>query len=149
MVGPLYAEKVFWLRNLLWKGGVTSGFLSIEFAHYTARSRPWRDFLPPPSHHLWPIGAPTRPVEGHRAKRKPFEVKSTLIGVESSLVRSVSKQISHNHSPRRRLTVGKRVPTRSGRVSTRSGRVSDELPRKKRRFAVLREIRHHLQDSCN
>ncbi|GFY85951.1 hypothetical protein Acr_04g0006890 [Actinidia rufa] len=64
--------------------------------------------LTPPSHHLWPIGAPTRPVEGHRAKRKPFEVKSTLIGVESSLVRSVSKQISHNHSPRRRLTAGAR-----------------------------------------
>ncbi|GFZ12066.1 hypothetical protein Acr_23g0004510 [Actinidia rufa] len=37
-----------------------------------------------------------------------------------------------------------RFPTRSGRVSTRSGRVSDELPRKKRRFAVLREIRHHF-----
>ncbi|GFS40427.1 hypothetical protein Acr_00g0068490 [Actinidia rufa] len=102
-----------------------------------SRSRPWRDCLPPPSHHLWPIGAPMRPVEGHRAKRKPFEVKSTLIGVESSLVRSVSKQISHNHSPRRRLTVGSAFPTRSGRVS-------DELPRKKRRFAVLREIRHHF-----
>ncbi|GFZ06685.1 hypothetical protein Acr_18g0008550 [Actinidia rufa] len=27
-------------------------------------------------------------LTGHRAKRKPFEVKSTLIGVESSLVRS-------------------------------------------------------------
>ncbi|GFY95570.1 hypothetical protein Acr_10g0009550 [Actinidia rufa] len=63
------------------------------------RRRPWRDCLPPPSHHPWPIGAPARPVEGHRAKRKPFEVKSTLIGVESSLVRSVSKQISHSHSP--------------------------------------------------
>ncbi|GFZ18557.1 hypothetical protein Acr_27g0002960 [Actinidia rufa] len=100
--------------------------------------------LTPPSHHLWPIGAPTRPVEGHRAKRKPFEVKSTLIGVESSLVRSVSKQISHNHSPRRRLTVGSAFPTRSGEFPTRSGRVSDELPRKKRRFAVLREIRHHF-----
>ncbi|GFZ19165.1 phosphoglycerate mutase-like family protein [Actinidia rufa] len=46
---------------------------------------------PPPSHHPWPIGAPARPVEGHRAKRKPFEVKSTLIGVESSLVRCTSK----------------------------------------------------------
>ncbi|GFY90785.1 hypothetical protein Acr_07g0009820 [Actinidia rufa] len=77
--------------------------------------------LTPPSHHLWPIGAPTRPVEGHRAKRKPFEVKSTLIGVESSLVRSVSKQISHNHSPRRRLTVGSAFPTRSGRVSNEIG----------------------------
>ncbi|GFZ09558.1 Smg-4/UPF3 family protein [Actinidia rufa] len=87
----------------------------------SARSRPWRDCLPPPSHHLWPIGAPTRPVEGHRAKRKPFEVKSTLIGVESSLVRSVSKQISHNHSPRRRLTVGSAFPTRSGRVSDEIG----------------------------
>ncbi|GFY92413.1 hypothetical protein Acr_08g0008090 [Actinidia rufa] len=102
-----------------------------------ARRRPWRDCLPPPSHHPWPIGAPARPVEGHRAKRKPFEVKSTLIGVESSLVRSVSKQISHSHSPRRRLTVGSAFPTRSGRVS-------DELPRKKRRFAVLREIRHRF-----
>ncbi|GFZ03429.1 microtubule-associated protein 65-9 [Actinidia rufa] len=61
------------------------------------------------------------PVEGHRAKRKPFEVKSTLIGVESSLVRSVSKQISHNHSPRRRLTVGSAFPTRSGRVSDEIG----------------------------
>ncbi|GFY92924.1 hypothetical protein Acr_08g0013200 [Actinidia rufa] len=71
-----------------------------------ARRRPWRDCLPLPSHHPWPIGAPARPVEGHRAKRKPFEVKSTLIGVESSLVRSVSKQISHSHSPRRRLTIG-------------------------------------------
>ncbi|GFY95387.1 hypothetical protein Acr_10g0007720 [Actinidia rufa] len=38
--------------------------------------------LTPPSHHPWPIGAPARPVEGHRAKRKPFEVKSTLIGVD-------------------------------------------------------------------
>ncbi|GFY94466.1 hypothetical protein Acr_09g0009120 [Actinidia rufa] len=93
--------------------------------------------LTPPSHHPWPIGAPARPVEGHRAKRKPFEVKSTLIGVESSLVRSVSKQISHSHSPRRRLTIGSAFPTRSGRVS-------DKLPRKKRRFAVLREIRHHF-----
>ncbi|GFY87677.1 polyamine oxidase 4 [Actinidia rufa] len=102
-----------------------------------ARRRPWRDCLPPPSHHPWPIGAPARPVEGHRAKRKPFEVKSTLIGVESSLVRPVSKQISHSHSPRWRLTVGRAF-------STRLGRVSDELPRKKRRFAVLREIRHHF-----
>ncbi|GFZ14397.1 GDA1/CD39 nucleoside phosphatase family protein [Actinidia rufa] len=50
---------------------------------------------------------------------------------------SVSKQISHSHSPRRRLTVGSAFPTRLGRVS-------DELPRKKRRFAVLREIRHHF-----
>ncbi|GFY89330.1 partner of Y14-MAGO [Actinidia rufa] len=79
------------------------------------------DCLPPPSHHPWPIGAPARPVEGHRAKRKPFEVKSTLIGVESSLVRSVSKQISHSHSPRRRLTVGSAFPTRSGRVSDEIG----------------------------
>ncbi|GFZ20092.1 protein kinase superfamily protein [Actinidia rufa] len=77
--------------------------------------------LPPPSHHPWPIGAPARPVEGHRAKRKPFEVKSTLIGVESSLVRSVSKQISHSHSPRRRLTIGSAFPTRSGRVSDEIG----------------------------
>ncbi|GFZ05036.1 hypothetical protein Acr_17g0006080 [Actinidia rufa] len=77
--------------------------------------------LTPPSHHPWPIEAPARPVEGHRAKRKPFEVKSTLIGVESSLVRSVSKQISHSHSPRRRLTVGSAFPTRSGRVSTNRG----------------------------
>ncbi|GFZ05838.1 hypothetical protein Acr_18g0000080 [Actinidia rufa] len=99
---------------------------------------------PPPSHHPWPIGAPARPVEGHRAKRKPFEVKSTLIGVESSLVKSVSKQISHSHSPHRRLTVGSAFPTRSGEFPTRLGRVSDELPRKKRRFAVLREIRHHF-----
>ncbi|GFS42815.1 hypothetical protein Acr_00g0081840 [Actinidia rufa] len=65
--------------------------------------------------------APARPVEGHRAKRKPFEVKSTLIGVESSLVRSVSKQISHSHSPRRRLTIGSAFPTRSGRVSDEIG----------------------------
>ncbi|GFS31708.1 ubiquitin family protein [Actinidia rufa] len=79
-----------------------------------ARRRPWRDCLPPPSHHPWPIGAPARPVEGHRAKRKPFEVKSTLIGVESSLVRSVFKQISHSHSPHRRLTIGSEFPTRSG-----------------------------------
>ncbi|GFZ09999.1 chaperone DnaJ-domain superfamily protein [Actinidia rufa] len=86
-----------------------------------SRRRPWRDCLPPPSHHPWPIGAPARPVEGHRAKRKPFEVKSTLIGVESSLVRSVSKQISHSHSPRRRLTVGSAFPTRSGRVSDEIG----------------------------
>ncbi|GFY91894.1 MAC/Perforin domain-containing protein [Actinidia rufa] len=86
-----------------------------------ARRRPWRDCLPPPSHHPWPIGAPARPVEGHRAKRKPFEVKSTLIGVESSLVRSVSKQISHSHSPHRRLTVGSAFPTRSGRVSDEIG----------------------------
>ncbi|GFY92842.1 hypothetical protein Acr_08g0012380 [Actinidia rufa] len=86
-----------------------------------ARRRPWRDCLPPPSHHPWPIGAPARPVEGHRAKRKPFEVKSTLIGVESSLVRSVSKQISHSHSPRRRLTIGSAFPTRSGRVSDEIG----------------------------
>ncbi|GFZ09925.1 hypothetical protein Acr_21g0005240 [Actinidia rufa] len=64
---------------------------------------------------------PARPVEGHRVKRKPFEVKSTLIGVESSLVRSVSKQISHSHSPRRRLTVGSAFPTRSGRVSDEIG----------------------------
>ncbi|GFY90385.1 hyaluronan [Actinidia rufa] len=85
------------------------------------RRRPWRDCLPPPSHHPWPIGAPARPVEGHRAKRKPFEVKSTLIGVESSLVRSVSKQISHSHSPRRRLTIGSAFPTRSGRVSDEIG----------------------------
>ncbi|GFZ06017.1 hypothetical protein Acr_18g0001870 [Actinidia rufa] len=84
-------------------------------------ARPCRDCLPPSSHHPWPIGAPTRPVEGHRAKRKPFEVKSTLIGVESSLVRSVSKQISHSHSPRRRLTVGSAFPTRSGRVSDEIG----------------------------
>ncbi|GFZ00816.1 hypothetical protein Acr_14g0004510 [Actinidia rufa] len=77
--------------------------------------------LTPPSHHPWPIGAPARPVEGHRAKRKPFEVKSTLIGVESSLVRSVSKQISHSHSPRRRLTIGSAFPTRSGRVSDEIG----------------------------
>ncbi|GFZ01117.1 hypothetical protein Acr_14g0007520 [Actinidia rufa] len=62
-----------------------------------------------------------RPVEGHRVKRKPFEVKSTLIGVESSLVRSVSKQISHSHSPRRRLTIGSAFPTRSGRVSDEIG----------------------------
>ncbi|GFZ20455.1 SIT4 phosphatase-associated family protein [Actinidia rufa] len=102
-----------------------------------ARRRPWRDCLPPPSHHPWPIGAPARLVEGHRAKMKPFEVKSTLIGVESSLVRSVSKQISHSHSPRRRLTVGSAFPTRLRRVS-------DEIPIKKRRFAVLREIRHHF-----
>ncbi|GFY91533.1 DEAD/DEAH box RNA helicase family protein [Actinidia rufa] len=108
-----------------------------------SRYRPWRDCLPPPSHHPWPIGAPVRPVEGHRAKRKPFEVKSTLIGVESSLVRSVSKQISHSHSPRRRLTVESAFPTRSGKFPTRLGRVSDELPRKKHRFVVLREIRHH------
>ncbi|GFS31543.1 hypothetical protein Acr_00g0017980 [Actinidia rufa] len=87
------------------------------------RRRPWRDCLPPPSHHPWPIGAPARPVEGHRAKRKPFEVKSTLIGVESSLVRSVSKQISHSHSPRRRLTIGSAFPTRSGRVSDEIGGV--------------------------
>ncbi|GFY81831.1 2A phosphatase associated protein of 46 kD [Actinidia rufa] len=87
----------------------------------TPRRRPWRDCLPPPSHHPWPIGAPARPVEGHRAKRKPFEVKSTLIGVESSLVRSVSKQISHSHSPHRRLTVGSAFPTRSGRVSDEIG----------------------------
>ncbi|GFZ02802.1 hypothetical protein Acr_15g0014100 [Actinidia rufa] len=93
--------------------------------------------LTPTVDHPWPIRAPARPVEGHRAKRKPFEVKSTLIGVESSLVRLVSKQISHNHSPRRRLTIGSAFPTRLGRVS-------DELPRKKRRFAVLREIRHHF-----
>ncbi|GFZ19395.1 hypothetical protein Acr_28g0001000 [Actinidia rufa] len=79
------------------------------------------DCLPPPSHHPWPIGAPARPVEGHRAKRKPFEVKSTLIGVESSLVKSVSKQISHSHSPRQRLTVGSAFPTRSGRVSDEIG----------------------------
>ncbi|GFS32681.1 5-formyltetrahydrofolate cycloligase [Actinidia rufa] len=77
--------------------------------------------LTPPSHHPWPIGAPVRPVEGHRAKRKPFELKSTLIGVESSLVRSVSKQISHSHSPYRRLTVGSAFPTRSGRVSDEIG----------------------------
>ncbi|GFS35275.1 cytosolic NADP+-dependent isocitrate dehydrogenase [Actinidia rufa] len=112
-------------------GDVQSDFLA------QARRRPWRDCLPPPSHHPWPIRAPARPVEGHRVKRKPFEVKSTLIGVESSLVRSVSKQISHSHSPRRRLTIGSAFPTRSGRVS-------DKLPRKKRRFAVLREIRHHF-----
>ncbi|GFY81043.1 hypothetical protein Acr_01g0008520 [Actinidia rufa] len=112
--------------------------------------RPWRDCLPPPSHHLWPIGAPTRPVEGHRAKRKPFEVKSTLIGVESSLVRSVSKQISHNHSPRRRLTVGSAFPTRSGRVSDEIGasfrRASEEE-------APIRGSQGDspplLQDSCN
>ncbi|GFY94567.1 protein phosphatase 2C family protein [Actinidia rufa] len=47
--------------------------------------------------------------------------KSTLIGVESSLVRSVSKQISHSHSPRRRLTIGSAFPTRSGRVSDEIG----------------------------
>ncbi|GFS41448.1 toprim domain-containing protein [Actinidia rufa] len=86
-----------------------------------ARRRPWRDCLPPPSHHPWPIGAPARPVEGHRAKMKPFEVKSTLIGVESSLARSVSKQISHIHSPRQRLTIGSAFPTRSGRVSDEIG----------------------------
>ncbi|GFY85434.1 transducin/WD40 repeat-like superfamily protein [Actinidia rufa] len=86
-----------------------------------SRRRPWRDCLPPPSHHPWPIRAPARPVEGHRVKRKPFEVKSTLIGVESSLVRSVSKQISHSHSPRRRLTIGSAFPTRSGRVSDEIG----------------------------
>ncbi|GFZ08709.1 hypothetical protein Acr_20g0005170 [Actinidia rufa] len=86
-----------------------------------ARRRPWRDCLPPPSHHPWPIRALARPVEGHRVKRKPFEVKSTLIGVESSLVRSVSKQISHSHSPRRRLTIGSAFPTRSGRVSDEIG----------------------------
>ncbi|GFS36557.1 hypothetical protein Acr_00g0046680 [Actinidia rufa] len=40
---------------------------------------------------------------------------------KSSLVRSVSKQISHNHSPRRRLTVGSAFPTRSGRVSDEIG----------------------------
>ncbi|GFZ09126.1 hypothetical protein Acr_20g0009340 [Actinidia rufa] len=32
-----------------------------------------------------------------------------------------SKQISHNHSPRRRLTVGSAFPTRSGRVSDEIG----------------------------
>ncbi|GFZ08905.1 hypothetical protein Acr_20g0007130 [Actinidia rufa] len=94
---------------------------SLGHAVRAARRRPWRDCLPPPSHHPWPIGAPARPVEGHRAKRKPFEVKSTLIGVESSLVRSVSKQISHSHSPRRRLTIGSAFPTRSGRVSDEIG----------------------------
>ncbi|GFY93408.1 hypothetical protein Acr_08g0018040 [Actinidia rufa] len=105
---------------------------------------------PPPSHHPWPIGAPKRPVEGHRAKRKPFEVKSTLIGVESSLVRSVSKQISHSHSPRRRLTVGSVFPTRSGRVFRRdwgafptSFRERSADSRFSGRFATT------LQDSCN
>ncbi|GFZ07664.1 signal peptide peptidase [Actinidia rufa] len=70
----------------------SSGIIAEQFIEkirsVRARRRPWRDCLPPPSHHPWPIGAPARPVEGHRAKRKPFEVKSTLIGVESSLVRS-------------------------------------------------------------
>ncbi|GFZ16844.1 hypothetical protein Acr_26g0001140 [Actinidia rufa] len=95
--------------------------LSSASSPESTRRRPWRDCLPPPSHHPWPIGAPARPVEGHRAKRKPFEVKLTLIGVESSLVRSVSKQISHSHSPRRRLTIGSAFPTRSGRVSDEIG----------------------------
>ncbi|GFY95326.1 hypothetical protein Acr_10g0007110 [Actinidia rufa] len=91
-----------------------------------------------------------RSVEGHRAKRKPFEVKSTLIGVESSLVRSVSKQISHSHSPRRRLTVGSAFPTRSGRVSDEIGARFRRAPEKRSadsrfsgRFATT------LQDSCN
>ncbi|GFY86631.1 hypothetical protein Acr_05g0002700 [Actinidia rufa] len=98
--------------------------------HDVARRRPWRNCLPPSSHHPWPIGAPARSVEGHRAKRKPFEVKSTLIGVESSLVRSVSKQISHSHSPRRRLTVGSAFPTRSGRVSDEIGARFRRAPEK-------------------
>ncbi|GFS40746.1 hypothetical protein Acr_00g0070270 [Actinidia rufa] len=58
--------------------------------------------------------APARPVEGHRAKRKPFEVKSTLIGVESSLVRSVSKQISHSHSPPSAIDCWERVSDEIG-----------------------------------
>ncbi|GFZ01643.1 phosphate transporter 4;3 [Actinidia rufa] len=115
----------------------TAGYLDPEYlktyqltpksdVYSFARRRPWRDCLPPPSHHPWPIGAPARPVEGHRAKRKPFEVKSTLIGVESSLVRSVSKQISHSHSPRRRLTVGSAFPTRSGRARFRRASEKEE-----------------------
>ncbi|GFZ11573.1 hypothetical protein Acr_22g0009710 [Actinidia rufa] len=106
-----------------------------------ARRRPWRDCLPPPLHHPWPTGAPARPVKGHRAKRKPFEVKSTLIGVESSLVRSVSKQISHSHSPRRRLTVG-------SAFSTRSGRISDEIGMRFRRASEKEApIRGSQEDS--
>ncbi|GFS39155.1 hypothetical protein Acr_00g0061360 [Actinidia rufa] len=90
-----------------------------------------------------------RPVEGHRAKRKPFEVKSTLIGVELSLVKSVSKQISHSHSPRRRLTVGSAFPTKSGEFPTRLGvfatsfRERSADSRFSGRFAIT------LQDSCN
>ncbi|GFY80516.1 hypothetical protein Acr_01g0003250 [Actinidia rufa] len=99
--------------------------------------------LTPPSHHPWPIGAPARPVEGHRAKRKPFEVKSTLIGVESSLVRSVSKQISHSHSPRRRLTIGSARFRRDRGEFPTSFRERSADSRFSGRFATT------LQDSCN
>ncbi|GFZ17729.1 protein kinase superfamily protein [Actinidia rufa] len=38
----------------------------------SARRRPWRDCLPPPSHHPWPIGAPARPVDGSQSKEEAF-----------------------------------------------------------------------------
>ncbi|GFZ16792.1 hypothetical protein Acr_26g0000620 [Actinidia rufa] len=38
----------------------------------SACRRPWRDCLPPPSHHPWPIGAPARPVDGSQSKEEAF-----------------------------------------------------------------------------
>ncbi|GFZ00475.1 calmodulin-binding transcription activator 5 [Actinidia rufa] len=103
----------------------------------SARRRPWRDCLPHRRNHPWPIGAPARPVDGSQSKEEAFrsQIDPHRCRIEPRQVSS--KQISHSHSPCRRLTVGSAFPTRSGRVS-------DELPRKKRRFAVLREIRHHF-----
>ncbi|GFY94193.1 hypothetical protein Acr_09g0006390 [Actinidia rufa] len=113
-----------------------------------SRRRPWRDCLPPPSHHPWPIGAPARPVEGHRAKRKPFEVKSTLIGVESSLVRSVSKQISQVIAPSA-IDYWSAFPTRSGRVSDEIGRVPTSFRERSADSRFSGRFATTLQDSCN
>ncbi|GFY88067.1 hypothetical protein Acr_06g0000070 [Actinidia rufa] len=38
----------------------------------SARRRPWRDCLPPLSHHPWPIGALARPVDGSQSKEEAF-----------------------------------------------------------------------------
>ncbi|GFZ16004.1 hypothetical protein Acr_25g0004130 [Actinidia rufa] len=80
-----------------------------------------RLLTPPSHHHPWPIGAPARPVEGRRAKRETFRSQIDPHRCRIEPVRSVSKQISHSHSPRRRLTVGSVFPTRLGCVSDEIG----------------------------
>ncbi|GFZ14373.1 hypothetical protein Acr_24g0005630 [Actinidia rufa] len=105
--------------------------------------------LTPPSHHLWPIGAPTRPVEGHRAigslskSNRPSSVSNRASSGQ------FPSRFSHNHSPRRRLTVGARFR----RIGASFRRDRGEFPTSFRgrsadsrfsgRFATT------LQDSCN
>ncbi|GFY88739.1 ABI five binding protein [Actinidia rufa] len=88
------------------------------------------------SHHPWPIGAPARPVEGHRAKRKPSK---------SNRLSSMSNRASSGQFPSRSRTAI--APSAIDCWERISDEIGARFPRASEKEAPIRgsqEIRHHF-----